>query len=254
MPTVLTISGFDPSGGAGVLADVAAIRALGCQARAVITTLTVQGPGVTPSMDAVAPQLVSQQINAALADNTVKAVKIGALANAQVAAAVHAALAPHSALPIVIDPVLAATSGLQLLEAEGVDVLVDNLLPIATLVTPNLGEAAKICQLLGRQSLPDADVETMKVAARTIANLGPAVLVKGGHLRGPQLTDLLFFDDTIYVEHHTRIDISKAASRGTGCRLASAIAAELAKGHDLAQAWKLSREALLAQLSASAKL
>ena len=226
----VTIAGSDSSGGAGIQADLKTFSALGVYGASVITALTAQNTvGVTAIHD-VPPDFVTAQIDAVFSDLAVDAVKIGMLARTGVIEAVAAGLDRWRPANVVLDPVMVATSGDKLLAPDAIATLRHELLRRATVVTPNLPEAA---------ALLDTDVaasETeMQVQAERILALGAqAVLIKGGHGAGAVSTDFLFDGTSV-----TRLSVPRIATRnthGTGCTLSSAIAAGLAKGQNLADA------------------
>ncbi|MFA7413088.1 MAG: bifunctional hydroxymethylpyrimidine kinase/phosphomethylpyrimidine kinase [Rhizobium sp.] len=221
---VLSIAGSDPSGGAGIQADLKAFSARGVYGMAVITALTAQNTQGVSGVHVVPPEFVAEQIGAVFADVRVDAVKIGMIANAGIATAVADVLARHVDVPVVLDPVMIAKGGASLLTDDAMTVLKTRLLPLATIVTPNLPEAAA---LLGE---PEArDREEMANQALRLVGLGADMaLVKGGHLRGMESPDVLASAAGL-----TWLEAPRVATRnthGTGCTLSSAIAAELAKG------------------------
>ncbi|KQW31962.1 hydroxymethylpyrimidine/phosphomethylpyrimidine kinase [Rhizobium sp. Root274] len=227
---VLSIAGSDPSGGAGIQADLKAISARGCYAMAALTALTAQNTQGVSAVRPLDPDFVEEQIRMVFADIQVDAVKIGMIANAGIAEAVARALEPHRGVPIVLDPVMIAKGGAALLDPTAVTVLKRRLLPLATLLTPNLPEAAALLN-----EAEARDRETMAAQAQRLAILGPtAVLMKGGHLAGRDSPDCLLSGDDVTWFEATRI--ASGNTHGTGCSLSSAIAAELAKGRPLAKA------------------
>ena len=230
IPIALTIAGSDPSGGAGIQADLKTFSALGVYGAAALAALTAQNTqGVTAIHD-VPPDFVAAQIDAVFSDLRVNATKIGMLGRAGAIEAVAAGLERHGARKIVVDPVMVATSGAVLLEPQAVSALRTRLLPLADLVTPNLPEAARLLDAETARSEEEA-VEQ----GRALLALGPkAVLVKGGHAQGPESVDAL-------VTRHgvRRFAAPRLATRnthGTGCTLSAAIAAGLAKGLGLEEA------------------
>lgn len=226
-PTALTIAGSDPSGGAGLQADLKSFHQHRVYGMAVVTMVTVQNTQRVARVESLAPDLVAAQIAAVLADIPPGAVKTGALGNSAVIEAVADALAGLSA-PLVVDPVMISKHGHALLAADAVHTLTRRLLPLATLLTPNAEEATV---LLGEPVKTLADA---REAARRIADLGPkAVLVKGGHLAGDPV-DVLFYRGQLHEVHAARID--SPHTHGTGCSYSAAIAALLARGVDLASA------------------
>lgn len=221
---VLSIAGSDPSGGAGIQADLKAFSARGVYGMAALTALTAQNTTGVTGVHAVPPEFVAEQIAAVFADIRVDAVKIGMIANADIASAVANALRPHLGIAIVLDPVMVAKGGAPLLPGDAVAALRDHLLPIATHLTPNLPEAAV---LLGAPEATDRDM--MQVQAAALTALGPpAVLLKGGHLSGDDSPDVLVIEDDAQWFTGPRHDT--ANTHGTGCTLSAALAAELAKG------------------------
>ncbi len=227
---VLSIAGSDPSGGAGIQADLKALSACGVYGMAVLTALTAQNTQGVSGVHLVPASFVADQIKAVFADVRVDAVKIGMIATAEIADAVASALAPHKGIPIVLDPVMVAKGGASLLDPAAVDVLIRQLLPLATLLTPNLPEAA---------ALLNSSVATMRgemaEQATALLHLGPdAVLVKGGHLAGPESPDVLATAaDLAWFEAER---VGTANTHGTGCTLSSALAAELGKGATIEEA------------------
>ncbi len=226
---VLSIAGSDPSGGAGIQADLKAICANGAYAMAAVTALTAQNTQGVSGIHLVPPAFVQSQIRAVFDDIHVDAVKVGMIANAQIAQATAKALSGRDA-PIILDPVMIAKGGAVLLQPDAVDVLRDTLLPMATVLTPNLPEAA---HLLGvDMATTRADMQTQ---ARALCALGPrAVLLKGGHLRGNNSPDCLVSADTVTWFESPRTPTRN--THGTGCTLSSALAAQLARTGDIPSA------------------
>jgi len=227
---VLIIAGSDSSGGAGIQADIKTVTALGGYAATAITALTAQNTlgvfGVLP----VGPDFVAQQIEVVLDDIGADAIKIGMLHSAAIIEAVAESLGRHAAeVPVVLDPVMIAQSGATLLPDEAVQALKTTLLPQAAVLTPNLPEAERLC---GRTI---ADPDEMRAAAEQLLSFGPrAVLLKGGHLPGSRLFDVLAGPDGTELFEGPRIDTEE--THGTGCTLASALATGLAQGLPLRQA------------------
>ena len=223
MKVVLTIAGSDPCGGAGLQGDLKTLAAFGVFGAAVPTLLTVQDTRGVRRVEVLDPDLVAQQLRAVLDDLPVAAVKTGALGNAAVVAAVAEILAAWPHLPLVVDPVLGASAGRDLSGADAVAALRDQLLPRTLLLTPNLPEASR---LLGR---PITELAHMAAAAADLAALGPsAVLLKGGHLVGDELVDLLHINGEAIVLPGQRLHVGP--THGTGCALSAAITALLAQG------------------------
>ena len=219
LPNVLAIGGTDPSGAAGLCADLKTFSALGAYGMAVVTAVLAQNGQAVHRVQPMPAALVAAQIDAVFADARVDAVKIGMLATAPIARVVAARLRHHSARHIVLDPVLAATAGARLLDTDALAVVRDELMPLADLLTPNLAEAAALL------AAPAAtDLAAMQACAARLHALGPAwVLLKGGHLGGADSPDLLYGADGPQVFHAPRI--CARGDRGTGCTLAAAIAA-----------------------------
>jgi hydroxymethylpyrimidine/phosphomethylpyrimidine kinase len=220
--SALTIAGSDSSGGAGIAVDLKTFAAFGLHGLAAITAVTAQTPRRVQTIHPVPATHVEAQIRAAFADFRVGAVKIGMLASAPIVRAVARALRDPAPRHIVLDPVLASSSGTALLSAAGLRALREELLPLATLLTPNLPEAEI---LLGRRI-----VDAVQAACDLRALGARAVLLKGGHGRGREVLDVLAEARGIVEFVHPRLPIR---ARGTGCALASAIAAGLARGRSL---------------------
>jgi len=228
---VLTIAGSDSGGGAGIQADLKTFSALGCYGMSVVTALTAQNTTGVTGIHAVPPAFVVQQMAAVFTDIGADAVKIGMLYSAELIQAVADGLRRHEAANIVLDPVMVAQSGDKLLQDEAITALKNHLIPLATVLTPNLPEAAV---LLGREVNGPDD---MQAAARSLTAFGSrSVLLKGGHAQGDDSTDVLFIadEDRCVVLQDRRV--RTANTHGTGCTLSSAIAAYLAKGETIAPA------------------
>jgi hydroxymethylpyrimidine/phosphomethylpyrimidine kinase len=244
LPRLLTIAGSDSGGGAGIQADLKTFAAHGTYGMSAITAVTAQNTVAVIAVHALPPAIVAAQIDAVFDDLGVDAVKVGMLADAGIVAAVADRLARHGAgagggAPVVLDPVMVAKSGDALLADDAVAALVERLLPLATLVTPNLPEAHRLLrEVAGGEVAVTAgggeSEETRAGAARRLAAAGPAVLIKGGHAEGDEVVDLLFDGEELHrfaaPRLHTR------ATHGTGCTLSSAIAARLALGTPLPRA------------------
>ena len=227
----LTIAGSDPSGGAGIQGDLRTFAAFDVHGLSAITCLTVQGTRGVRAVAPIAPSLVRAQVETVLADVRTDVVKTGALATRAIVEVVVDVMRARRRLPLVVDPVLASSSGAVLLDRRAVRLFVDAVVPRATLVTPNVDALA----LLLDQSAP-RDVDALARAAELLrARTGTAVLAKGGHLRGAPI-------DVLIDAHGTRLfagkRISTRCTHGTGCTLASAIAARLAWGDELRDAVK----------------
>jgi hydroxymethylpyrimidine/phosphomethylpyrimidine kinase len=221
IPNVLSIAGSDPSGGAGIQADLKTFSALGAYGMSVITALTAQNTQGVTGVQVVEPDFVAAQIDAIFSDVRVDAVKIGMVATADIATVIADRLRRHAARNIVLDPVMVAKSGDRLLREDAVAVVRDLLVPLASVITPNLPEAAV---LLSAEE--PATLEKMRQAVRALHHLGAQwVLLKGGHLAGGDSTDLLFDGTTISELSGPRI--ATRNTHGTGCTLSAAIAALL---------------------------
>ena len=226
-PTALTIAGSDSSGGAGIQADLKTFTALGVYGASVLTALTAQNTTGVQGVHAVPPEFVAAQIRSVLDDLSVRAIKTGMLATSEIIVAVAGELARSPDVPLVLDPVMVATSGDPLIADSAVETLRSTLIPRATLITPNLPEAGR---LLGVPFAQDEAAAERQLAA--LATLGAkAVLLKGGHGTSAEAVDLLWIGGRI-----TRLASPRLATRhthGTGCTLSAAIAALLASGLDL---------------------
>lgn len=225
IPTALTIAGSDSGGGAGIQADLKTFAALGVHGTSALTAVTAQHTRAVTAVSMVPPKVISAQIDAVFDDFDVRALKIGMLGDRATIRAVARALGRQRPVPIVLDPVMVASSGAVLLAPEAIGALRDELLPIATLITPNVPEAEL---LLGR-SIPAA--RELGAAARDLLPLGPAsVLLKGGHVGSGPVEDHLVVGTRHRVFRHPRLAVD---GHGTGCTLSAAIAARLAAGRPL---------------------
>lgn len=229
---VLIIAGSDPSGGAGIQADIKTVTALGGYAAAAITSLTVQNTRGVTGVHPVAPEIIRAQIVAVLDDVGADAIKIGMIGERAAGVAIADTLVEHAAaIPVVLDPVLVATSGDALAADEIPSLLLERLVPIAAIVTPNSEEAARLTGL----SIKTAD--DLVAAGRALIRRGAtAALVKGGHLDGDTVEDALVTLDGARIFRNPRIATS--STHGTGCTLASAVATGIAQGLPLAAAVK----------------
>ncbi len=238
LPVALSIAGSDSGGGAGVQADLLTFAANGVFGTTAITCLTAQNPDGVSGVAAIAPEFVVAQARQVFRFFKVRAVKTGMLFNAPIIAAVAALLREHRGVPVVVDPVMVATSGAALLQPEAVAAVQEQLLPLAALVTPNLDEAAV---LLGRR--PESSA-AMRVGALELAQrFRVPFLLKGGHLGGDELVDVLALPDGLS-ERWVGRRIEGVDTHGSGCTLSSAIAAQLALGRPLIEAVATSREYL----------
>ena len=243
---VLSIAGSDSGGGAGIQADLKTFSALGCFGMTALTALTAQNTLGVRAIHAVPLDMLHAQIDAVVEDIGVDAVKIGMLHSAATVQAVAAAIDRHRLERVVLDPVMVATSGATLIDRLAIEVLVTQMVPRAALVTPNLDEAAL---LVARPLTTEAD---MYAAARELLERGArAVLIKGGHLAGETVSDLLLARDKqpLWLRAPR---IPSANTHGTGCTLSSAIAAHLARGATLEDAVHAARDYVRGALEAGA--
>lgn len=229
IPRALTIAGSDSGGGAGVQADLKTFTVFGVYGTSAITALTAQCTTGISGIHPVPADFVRAQIDAVLGDIGTDAAKTGMLAAAAVVREVAGALRAHRVARLVVDPVMVAQSGASLLETAAVDLVREELLPLATLVTPNVPEA----EVLAGMSI--AGVADMRAAARRLIERGArAVLLKGGHLEGEEAVDV--FDDGRVVQELRAPRLQSRQTHGTGCQLSAAITALLARGHSLPEA------------------
>ncbi len=231
-PVVLTIAGFDPSSGAGITADLKTFAAHNCYGVAAITALTVQNTQGATALHPIDASVLKESIEGLLADDRVRAIKIGMLGNRASAEVVRDVLASHTALPSVLDPVLRSSSGLELVDAAGQEFLRDHLLNCVRLVTPNIEEAALLT------GLKIENIEGMKAAAKKLVEMGAAAaVVTGGHLE--KAVDVLY--DGVELESFVGDHVKPDNTHGTGCTFSSAIAANLALGRQLRDAVVLAK-------------
>ena len=245
-PRLLSIAGSDSGGGAGIQADLKTFSALGCFGMTAVTALTAQNTCGVRAIHGVPPQMLADQIDAVVEDIGVDAVKIGMLHSPEIVQAVADAIARHALPHVVLDPVMVATSGAVLIDSLAIAALVRELFGRAVLVTPNLDEASL---LVGRALTSEADMQA--AALELLAKGAKAVLVKGGHLAGEVVSDLLQVAGA--APHWMRAPrIATANTHGTGCTLSSAIAAYLALGHTLVDAVEAARAYVRSALAAGA--
>ncbi len=247
-PRVLSIAGSDSGGGAGIQADLKTFSALGCFGMTAITALTAQNTCGVRSIHAVPPEMLRDQMDAVLEDIGADAVKVGMLHAPDIVRTVAQAIDRHQLQRVVFDPVMVATSGAKLIDDPAIAVLVTELFPRATLITPNLDEAAL---LVGRPLHTPQDMAL--AAAELLARGARAVLLKGGHLAGEVVTDLLLMSEREPLWMHAP-RIHTANTHGTGCTLSSAIAAYLALGVSLPDAVQQAREFVRQALQAGASV
>lgn len=229
MPRVLTIAGSDSGGGAGIEADLKTMAALGCYGMAAITSVTAQNTlGVSGIYD-VPPDGVFRQMDMVLSDIGADAAKTGMLSSADIIAAVAQGLMRHPVEKLVVDPVMVAKSGAALLRRDAQQMLIERLLPLAYIITPNVPEAEVL------SGVPVDSEESLKEAAEIIHGLGPKfVVMKGGHLKQKDAVDFLFDGETLHPFSAPRIDTQN--THGTGCTFSAAIACFLAKGETVHEA------------------
>jgi hydroxymethylpyrimidine/phosphomethylpyrimidine kinase len=243
MPSIrkaLTIAGSDSGAGAGIQADLKTFAALGVYGTSAITAITAQNTVGVNQVFALSPKLVENQINAIMEDIGAHAVKTGMLANAAIIRTVAKTARRRRLKNLVVDPVMVATSGDLLIEKNAVAALRSELIPVAALVTPNIPEAAELTgmKLRGREDIEEA--------ARRIVEMGaPAVIIKGGHLKGPAV-DLFFDGRKLSALRAPRIRTKN--THGTGCTFSAAVAAYLARGADLEDAVRAAKKYITAAL------
>jgi hydroxymethylpyrimidine/phosphomethylpyrimidine kinase len=226
-PVVLSIAGSDSGGGAGIQADLKTISALGCFATTAITAITAQNTLGVSGIHSVPTEFVVAQIKAVMEDLNPSAIKIGMVHNGAMALAISETLSHYPGVPVIFDPVMVATSGDRLIEDHTIETFKAQLFPLATLLTPNLDEAAVLAGM---------DINTMcdmKKAGQRLLQFGcKAVLIKGGHLEGPDLFDI-YLDSNGDERVFSNPKINTINTHGTGCTLSSAIASFIALGHNL---------------------
>ncbi len=248
IPTVLSIAGFDPYGGAGVVMDTKAVHALGGYALSVITAVTAQNSTGVKAVEAVSESILHSQLETLLEDVHVDAVKIGMLANKQTVETVAKILKAHNITNVVLDPVLVSSSGKAFLEPDAIEAMIYKLFPLCRLVTPNLPETNA---LLGG-SYEGRAKEVPKMAEALFMLGARNVLLKGGHSVESDAVDYLVEHSSITRFSTPRIETSH--THGTGCLLSSAIAAHLAQGLSLAQSVKQSKNFLYEKLKDASAL
>lgn len=227
-PCVLSIAGSDCSGGAGIQADLKTISALGGYAATAITAITVQNTLGVRAIHPVPPVYVRGQIEAVMEDIRPDAVKIGMINDVEIVEAIASCLRTYRPRFVVFDPVMVSTSGHRLIEEDAISALTRELMPLASLITPNLSEA----EVLTEHCI--SNVDTMKAAASELLKFGcGSVLLKGGHLEGDKMCDVLQTAGEDKPHLFISDKIESKNTHGTGCTLSSAIAANLAKGFDL---------------------
>ncbi len=245
---VLTIAGSDSGGGAGIQADLKTMSAMGCYGMSVITALTAQNTVGVTAIHAVPPAFVAEQMDAVFTDIGADAVKIGMLYSAQLIEVVAQGLKKYAAANVVLDPVMIAQSGDKLLQDDAIQAIIEHLMPLAAVVTPNLPEAEVLLQRR-IESLED-----MQAAAASLAVYGSrSVLIKGGHGGQNKSTDVLYLaaEKRMVVLEAARIESHN--NHGTGCTLSSAIAAGMARGDDLETAVRKAKSYIENAIEAGAR-
>ena len=233
---VLTIAGSDPSGGAGIQADLKVFSAMKVYGMAVITALTAQNTTGVSKVKALDGDFVAEQIRMVFTDVDVHAVKIGMIANADIASSIADTLLAVCSVPVILDPVMIAKGGSHLLDPDAVQTLRGKLVPIAEIITPNLPEAAALLDCGEATSINE-----MMDQANMLLALGPkTVYLKGGHLRGSESPDILMTTDHVETLEGIRIDTKN--THGTGCSLSAALAACRGRNFEVIKAAKESKE------------
>jgi hydroxymethylpyrimidine/phosphomethylpyrimidine kinase len=248
IPIALTIAGSDSSGGAGIQADLKTFGALGVYGASVITALTAQNTNGVSGIHQVPADFVTAQIDAVFGDLQVKSVKIGMVAQLATIDAIAAGLTRWSPKHVVLDPVMVATSGDRLLAADAVEALLTKLIPRASLITPNLPEAAALLN----EPVASSEAAIESQGKRLLSMGCPAVLIKGGHGQGSESIDYLVCAGGTIALAAPRIATKN--THGTGCSLSSAIAAGLAKGEDLESAVRHAKAWISAAIAAADRL
>ena len=235
-PVVLSIAGSDCSGGAGIQADIKTISALGGYAASAITAITVQNTLGVRAVQPMSPEMVYGQIEAVIEDLQPIAVKIGMVHDIRIARVISDCLRKYSPHYVVYDPVMVSTSGRKLMTDETMEAIKKELLPLVTLVTPNLDEAT----VLSGKSIHN--IEDMQEAAKMLTDhFKTNILIKGGHLDGNEMCDLLHTTDYTY-HLYKEEKVESKNLHGTGCTLSSAIATNLAKGYSMQEAIQLAKK------------
>ena len=234
-PSVLTIAGFDGSGGAGIQADIKTISALGCYATSVLTALPVQNTMGVRNIFPIPVQAVSEQIESILDDIFPDAIKIGMVHTPELVETIVETLAKYKKVPIVFDPVMVATSGHRLIEEENIQTIIEKLFPISDIITPNMDEAS----ILANMEVKTLD--NMKIAGENIKKLGcNHILLKGGHQTTEKITSLLYSDKEDFQTFES-LKLNTKNTHGSGCTLSSAIASFIAQGKSIDEAVTLAQ-------------
>lgn len=242
----LTIAGFDPSGGAGILSDCKTFHTHGVYGLSVITAITVQNSQKVYAVDPVKEKIVREQLCRLLDDFKIDAIKIGMLCNRRILDAILEPLSQLKQTPIILDPVLVSTSGHRLLEEEGVKLLIDQLMPMVTLITPNIAES----ELLSGEKIQTS--EAMEKAAKAILDAGATgVVVKGGHATGNPDDLFMGQQQKLWFEG---VRIPNRSTHGTGCIFSSAIAANLALGKTMPESIAIAKKFITTMIQEELKL
>lgn len=246
--TTLIIAGSDSCGGAGIQADIKTCAAIGVYATTAITAVTAQNTLGVQGIQPISAEMVRKQVEAILEDFTVDSIKIGMLCNAEIASSVADILSHVSRIPIILDPVMVSTSGHCLLSEDAINIIKHRLLPMAKLITPNMQEAAMLsgCEIESCNDIAQSANKIMQYNCH-------AVLMKGGHLAGSEAVDTLYTCDK-QVYHYTSPYVDTRNTHGTGCTLASAIAAFTALHHDLPQAITLAKDYVYQAISSASDI
>lgn len=233
-PVVLSAAGHDPSSGAGITADVKTIAAHGCYAVTCVTALTVQSTQGVKGVDTVDGRIITESLEELAADFVISAVRIGMLGSAEAARAVAAFIRRHGLVNVVLDPVLRSSSGMELVSSDGIQIIKQKLLSLASVITPNIDEAAALT------GLPVENVEQMQAAAAELHRMGARnVIITGGHLDSP--VDLLSAAGQ-GIKLFPGTKIVGASTHGTGCAFATALACNLALGRNLMTATQAAKQ------------
>ena len=235
-PVILSIAGSDCSGGAGIQADIKTISALGGYAASAITAITIQNTLGVRAVQSIAPDIVRGQIEAVMDDLQPVAIKIGMINDIQIVRVISDCLQKYSPAYVVYDPVMVSTSGKKLMTDEAIEEIKKELLPLVTLITPNIDEA----MVLTGNSIQNT--QDMLAAAKQLSiDYQTHILIKGGHLEGDKMCDLLYSPDhTYYIYEEKKIETKNL--HGTGCTLSSAIASYQAKGYSMKESIRHAKE------------
>lgn len=248
-PCVLTIAGTDPSGGAGIQADIKTISATGSYAASVVTALVAQNTQGVQAIHSIPATFVKTQLHSVFDDLTIHAVKIGMLQNKEIIETAASALQEFKPRQVVLDPVMVAKDGSVLLECKALDALKKLLFPLATLITPNLPETEKI---LNHSIITETDME--QAAKELGQQFKTNILIKGGHFEGQTSSDVLYFHPKQSLHWFSSQRIFTKNTHGTGCTLSSAIASYLAQKHSLIESIHLAKHYLTQAIQSGSQL